>query len=154
MAIILLFNYRIGIWHTSSLSKKIPVENTEATRKVNADSFILWSLNLSHQQFTIIALTNDWFLFLSLVLLTRVAQTRLLTQLEQLSRCHFPSLHRGNACWKLTLHLPEDQTTFVVFGHPRPLRRSPLSLSCQELSSADVWTANLSGSAQTKVNWC
>lgn len=63
MAIILLFNYLIGTWHTYSLSEKIPIENIEATRKVNADSFILWSLNLSHQQFTIIALTNDWFLF-------------------------------------------------------------------------------------------
>lgn len=153
MAIILLFNYPIGIWHMSALSKNFPIENTEATRKANADSFILWSLNLSHQQATIIALTNGWFLFLSLVLLTWVAQTWLLTQLEQLSRCHFLSLHRGNICWKLTLHPPEGRTTFVVLGHPGPSRLSPLSQSCQEQSSADVWAANLSRSAKTRVNW-
>lgn len=143
MAIILLFNYPMvsGIWLVWVKNFQSKIQRQQ--EKLPADSFILWSLNLSHQQSTIIALSNGWFLFPSLVLLTQVAQTWLLTQLERLSRWHFLSLHRGNICWKLTLHLLEGRTTFVALGHPCPLRLSPLSQSCQELSPGDVWAANL-----------
>lgn len=89
IVVILLFNYPIGIWHMSDLSKNFPIWNTEATRKANADSFILWSLNLSRQHSTIIALSNGWFLFQSLVLLAWMAQTWLFSQSEQISRWHF-----------------------------------------------------------------
>lgn len=48
------------------LSEHFLIWSTEATRKADAHSFILWSLNLSHQQATILALARDWLLFLSL----------------------------------------------------------------------------------------